>query len=268
VNARVGAGPRSSHQSSIVGESASSVKRSAGSPTNSPDAHGPGRVGAARCGRRPGPQRSLLRGPPAGAFSAGLDGELSPLRVAMRTDSFFGAATAPGGARGRRGGRGDARGTLATTSRRRARSRQRPPSALAWRPYGRWIWPVWPRPSAGLGARGRARAGRGGVVGLHPARARAHRARGRRFGGQLDLAQVRAVPGRIRPVPVPHHPAPAPPSGNPDQDDHRFDFARRGSTNGSRSPFTPIANMTGHPSVSLGGTPDGRPPRIQSCGQR
>jgi amidase len=60
----------------------------------------------------------------------------------------------------------------------------------------------------------------------------------------------------------PTTPGPAPPSGTPDQNDERLDTARAWMDElFGRIPFTPIANLTGQPSISLplGQAEDGMP---------
>jgi amidase len=68
----------------------------------------------------------------------------------------------------------------------------------------------------------------------------------------------------------PTTPAPAPPSGVPDQDDERVQTARDWMDQVfDRVPFTPIGNLTGQPSISLplGESEDGMPLGIMLTAQ-
>jgi amidase len=213
-------------------------------------------------GPAPGDRYYVAR-PPA-PFTAALGRELPSLRVAVRTEPFFGAATAPEV----RAAVEAAAATLEGLGHRvEEASAEAAESAIC-----SCLETVWSVDLASLAATFGRLGGREVEREQVEAASWACIRRGRELTA-LDLEAAASVVnstarkwGRFLDdydlFLCPTTPGPAPPSGTPDQDDPRFDSARAWMDEVfARSPFTPIANMTGQPSISLplGESGDGMP---------
>jgi len=213
-------------------------------------------------GPAPGDRYYVAR-PPA-PFSAGLHRELSPLRVAMRTESFFGQATAPEA-------RAAVEAAAATLEGLGHHVEQASPKAseAAIRSCLQTVWSVdLATLAATFGRLGGREVAREQVEAASWACIRHGRAL-----TALDLEAAASVVNSISRIwgrfldqynvfLCPTTPGPAPPSGTPDQNDQRFDSAGAWLDEVfALSPFTPIANITGQPSISLplGESRDGMP---------
>jgi amidase len=213
-------------------------------------------------GPAPGDRYYLAR--PHERFLDSLSAKLPPLRVAVHTSSFFGTPTEPSA-------RAVVQATAATLERLGHRVEEDCPVVAedSLRACMEAIWSVDLANLAATFARiGGGEAGPGQVEAASWACIRRGReisaleleaaasvvnSTARRWGRFLDEHDLFLCPTA---------PTPAPPTGVPDQDDERIDTARAwiGEVF-DRIPFTPIANLTGQPSISLplGETSDGMP---------
>jgi amidase len=213
-------------------------------------------------GPAPGDRYYVAR--PQERYADSLAAELPPLRVAVHTTSFFGTPTEPQA-------RAAVEAAAATLERLGHHVEEHCP-VVAEEGLRACMEAIWSVDLANLAATfarigGRA-AGPGQVEGASWACIR----RGREIGG-LDLEAAASVMNSTTRrwgafldehdlFLCPTAPTPAPPTGVPDQDDERIDSARAwiGEVF-ERIPFTPIANVTGQPSMSLplGQSSDGMP---------
>jgi amidase len=221
-------------------------------------------------GPAPGDRYYVAR--PPRPFSAALDAELPPLRVAVRGSSWFGLQPEPAA----RAAVESAAATLADLG----HHVEEACPEVAEEGVRRCVEAVWSVDLASLAASFSRITGREPGPGQVEAASWACIRRGREISG-LEVEAAAAVVnstsrrwGRFLEqwdlFLCPTTPAPAPPSGVPDQDDERVQTARDWMDQVfDRVPFTPIGNLTGQPSISLplGESEDGMPLGIMLTAQ-
>lgn len=202
----------------------------------------------------PAPGDRYYVAPPPRPFSAGLDEELPRLRVAVHASSWFGVGTEPA-----------ARIAVQAAAAALAELGHHVEEACPDIPeeaLRRCMEAVWSLDLASLAASFSRITGREAGPGYVEAASWACIRRGREISG-LELDAAAAVVnstsrrwGRFLDewdlFLCPTTPTAAPPSGTPDQDDERLQTAQAWMSEVfGRMPFTPIANLTGQPSISL-----------------
>jgi amidase len=213
-------------------------------------------------GPAPGDRYYVAR-PPA-PFSAALGEEVGPLRVAVHTTSFFGVPTAP-----------EVRAAVERTARTLEglghRVEEASP-AVAYEALRDCVITVWSVDLAGLAATFQRLTGREPGPAHVEAASRACIEHGR----ALSALDLESAAGAVNSIArrwgrfldehdlflCPTTATAAPPSGTPDQDDARFTTAAAWIDEVfARTSFTPTANLTGQPAISLplGETGDGMP---------
>jgi amidase len=213
-------------------------------------------------GPAPGDRYYVAR--PHQPFSAGLDEPPPPLRVAVHTTSWFGTPTEPAAAAA-------VQATAATLSELGHHVEEACPevAADALLACAEVVWSV---DLAGLAASFARITGREAGADTVEAASWACIRRGREITALELEAATSAVNSASRRwgrfmdewdlFVCPTTPTAAPPSGVPDQDDPAIDSAAAWIESVfARSPFTPLANLTGQPSISLplGESDDGMP---------
>jgi amidase len=220
----------------------------------------------------PAPGDRYYVAPPRQSFVEALSAELPPLRVALHTSSFFGVPTEPPV-------RAAVESVAATLEGLGHRVEESAPS-VAEDSLRACMETVWSVDLAGLASTferlGHSQAGPGQVEAASWACIRRGReisaleleaaasvvnSTSRRWGRFLDEHDLFLCPTA---------PTPALASGVPDQDDRRIDTARAWLAEVfERIPFTPIANLTGQPSISLplAETADGLPVGVMLTAQ-